>query len=169
VAGVIADRWGRKRLIVGSVLLYALAGASGYLAGSLPALLLGRAFLGVAVGGIMTGVLALTADYLHGSARASFMGVQGAAMALGGVVFVMTGGVLADIHWRAPFLVYLAAIPVLPLAMLTLVELKRERAPSDGAEPRPRLALANILPIYVVAALLQVAFYVLPAPIPFLL
>ncbi|MEO2003788.1 MAG: MFS transporter, partial [Candidatus Poribacteria bacterium] len=169
VAGVIADRWGRKPLIVGSVLLYALAGASGYLAGSLPALLLGRAFLGVAVGGIMTGVLALTADYLHGSARASFMGVQGAAMALGGVVFVMTGGVLADIHWRAPFLVYLAAIPVLPLAMLTLVEPKRERAPSDEAESRPRLALSSILPIYVVAALLQVAFYVLPVQIPFLL
>ena len=169
VAGIIADRFGRKRLVVWSVLLYAVAGGSGCLADSIPVLLVGRAFLGVAVGGIMTGVLALIADYLEGRARASFMGVQGAVMALGGVVFLMAGGVLADIHWRAPFLVYLAAAPVMPIALLVLVEPERGRAHASRSEPAPRVALGTLALIYVLGALLQVAFYVLPVQLPFLL
>ena len=169
VAGVIADRFGRKPLVVGSVLLYAVAGGSGCVANSIPALLVGRAFLGIAVGGIMTGVLALIADYLEGRSRASFMGLQGAVMAFGGVVFLMAGGVLADIHWRAPFLVYLAAAPVLPMTLVILVEPKREAPPANATESGPRLAVGSLAVVYAFGALLQIAFYVLPVQLPFLL
>lgn len=168
VAGVIVDRYGRKRLLVASVVLYAVAGGSGCVADSLPALLVGRGFLGVAVAGIMTSALALIADYLEGPARASFMGIQGAVMAFGGVVFVVAGGVLADIHWRAPFLVYLAAAPVIPLAALVLVEPDRGQAATPSPD-EPRQSLRSLTLIYAVGGLLQVAFYVLPVQLPFLL
>ena len=169
VAGVIADRFGRKRLLVASVLLYALAGGSGCVANSIPALLTGRAFLGLAVAGIMTSALALIADYLEGPGRSSFMGVQGAEMAFGGVVFLMAGGVLADIHWRAPFLVYLAAAPVIPLAALVLVEPERGQAAPPPSKGERDLSIRSLTLIYAIGGLLQVAFYVLPVQLPFLL
>ena len=76
----------------------------------------------------------MTADYLQGRARASFMGIQGTAMALSGVVFVTTGGVLAEVGWRVPFLVYLAAIPALPMAMLIIVEPRRAKTAAPRSE-----------------------------------
>jgi MFS family permease len=165
-AGAIADRYGRKRLLSASVLLYVVAGASGCVAPSLPALLVGRACLGIAVGGITTSVLALSVDIVEESARASFMGLHGAVMAFGGMTFVVAGGILTELHWRAPFAVYLAAAPVLALVVLVLREPKRGENGAGSKSPVPRRALA---PIYAAAALLQVAFYVLPVQLPFLL
>lgn len=167
VAGAVADRYGRKPLLAASVLLYVVAGGSGCVAPSLPVLLVGRACLGIAVGGLTTAVLALSVDIVEESARASFMGLYGAVMAFGGMTFVVVGGFLAELHWRAPFAVYLAAAPVLPVAALILKEPSRARRDAmrqDAAVPRRALA-----PIYAAAALLQGAFYVLPVQLPFLL
>lgn len=62
VAGMLADRFGRKRLLLGAILLYSLSGISGLFADSLAGLLVGRAFLGLAIGGIMTIGTALVGD-----------------------------------------------------------------------------------------------------------
>ena len=91
-AGQLVDRLGRKPLLVGSTLVYGLAGASGLVLNSLGTILVGRALLGLSVAGIMTGVTTLIADYYTGQSRANFMGLQAAFMGLGGVVFLSVGG-----------------------------------------------------------------------------
>src|SRR5690606_34962094 len=54
LAGMLADRFGRKGLLVMAIALYGVSGASGLIADSLIALLAGRAVLGIAIGAIIT-------------------------------------------------------------------------------------------------------------------
>lgn len=73
-AGFLVDRFGRKPLLVASLALFTVAGASGLFLDTLPGLLVGRAALGIAVGGIMTATTALVGDFFQGPARDRYMG-----------------------------------------------------------------------------------------------
>src|SRR5690606_19046991 len=74
--GYLGDRFGRKRLLLAALLLYGVAGFSGYWVDSLAALLAGRAVLGVAVAGIIGMSTTLIGDYFDGEERSRFLGVQ---------------------------------------------------------------------------------------------
>ncbi len=82
--GLVVDKIGRKRVLVVSILVGALAGISGFFVETLGLLLAGRAILGIAVAGSMTSATTLIADYYEGPARSSFLGLQAGVMGLGG-------------------------------------------------------------------------------------
>ena len=104
IAGIVVDKFGRKPLLLITAVLYGFAGSSGLFLESLPAILVGRAVLGLAVAGVMVSATTLIADYYSGPARAAFMGLQAGFMGLGGVVFLTLGGALAQQNWHYPFL-----------------------------------------------------------------
>jgi MFS family permease len=167
-AGVLVDRWGRKPLLLASLGLYAVAGASGAFAPSLGGVLLGRLLLGVAIAGITVAVSVLIADYYAGDERARVMGFQNAFAEFGGVLFLPLAGLLAGLSWRAPFLLYLLALPLLPLAWAALPTAPRpalqQQAHRPG-EPVPRA----VVPIYVLGVIAMIAFNLLPTQLPFYL
>lgn len=121
-AGAVIDRFGRIRFLRLNLILYAIAGASGFFLSDLHQILLGRALLGLAVGAVMTCVQALAGDYFAGPARTRYVSIQSMYMSAGGVLFVALGGFLADLSWRAPFLIYLLALGSLALAIRFLDE-----------------------------------------------
>lgn len=168
LAGVVSDRFGRRPLLLASILLYALAGSSALLQDSLAGILAGRALLGIAVAGTMTSVTALAGDYFSGAAREKFMTQQTAFISFGGVVFLVGGGLLADLHWRAPFAIYGTALLLLPAAALFLREpTPGGRSVAGAATPGGvRLALAAVFAAAIVNSL---AFYLIPTQLPFLL
>ena len=168
IAGILTDSWGRKGLLIVSVVLYGLAGASGYVLDTLWALLAGRAFLGLAVAGVMTTVTTLFTDYYKGDERAKLLGLQATFMSLGGVVFLSLGGVLADLSWRFPFLIYLFAFALLPFMMFALYEPERQTTEGDNA-PLSHLPWRLLSIIYGVALIMQVVFYTVPVQLPFYL
>ncbi len=188
IAGTIVDRLGRKPLLLAATALYGLAGSSGYLLDSLGMILVGRAFLGFAVAGVMVSATTLIADYYSGQARATFMGLQAAFMGLGGVLFLTSGGYLADLNWRFPFLIYLFAWILLPFIVLTLYEPQRQPALSkepvdrmgdpvaeveapSTAEVRSTASVpVNLLGLVFATALVtQIIFYLIPVQLPFYL
>jgi MFS family permease len=171
LAGLLADRIGRRPLLVLAIILFAVAGASGLVLDSLPALLVGRAALGIAVGAIMTVATALAGDYFAGPQRQAFMGRQGAFTGIGGLVFITGGGLLAGLHWRAPFAIYALALLLIPLVITQL-----RNPPAPPAQPIAGEAVAParanrglVLLLYVGALLNSIAFYLIPTQLPFLL
>jgi len=110
LSGLVADRWGRTRLLLAGLLLYAVSGVSGFFAASLEGILIGRAFLGLAVAMIMTTVSVLIIDYSRDIERWRMLGRQASIAGFGGLIFPLVGGLLAVGHWRLSFLLYLLPI-----------------------------------------------------------
>jgi MFS family permease len=168
--GWLIDRRGRKMVLLWSTVLYAFAGTSGLYLDSLHGVLAGRLLLGIAVAGTMTASTTLIGDYYRGAARNRVVGFQAAAMNLGGVVFVTLGGYLAAWHWRAPFLVYGAALVLIPLAATVLTEPARRSTDAVGAPaPQPSGVLRLLFFLYTVVFLMQIAFFMVPVQLPFYL
>lgn len=169
--GGLADRYGRLRLLAGSILLYGFSGISGLFVDSLPALLVGRAALGIAIGGIMTLTTALVGDYFTGSERERYLGLQQAFTGIGGVAFVAAGGLLADYHWRAPFAIYAVAFAIIPAVVVFLTEPARPTLNSQ-ATPSPSDRTVRWLPVVALCALtflVNLIFYFIPSQVPFYL
>jgi MFS family permease len=169
LAGMLIDRFGRKRLLVASVALYGVAGTLPGVLTELPLILVCRALLGLAVGGLMTTATALIADYYAGPERGVVLGRQAAFMGVGGLVFMLSGGLLADIHWRAPFAVYLYAFLILPFILLFLTEPEVKRGAAGGGSERVPLPWSNLWLVYALAMAGMMIFYLIPVQLPFLL
>lgn len=97
--GRLLDKVGRIKVLYISLLIYLLAGTSGYWLGNLFLILTGRIVFGHGVAGIMTVATTLIGDYFTGAKREHFMGLQGAFVALGGLLFITAAGVLTEINW----------------------------------------------------------------------
>lgn len=171
IAGQIVDKLGRKPLLLGSALLYGVAGSSGFWLGSIFAILGGRALLGLAVAGIMVSATTLIADYYQGDERANFMGLQAAFMGFGGVLFLSGGGFISDLNWRYPFLIYLFAWLLVPAIFLFLFEPAKDRhkEKSKAEDSNASLPVKLLILIYGAALLQQVVFYLIPVQLPFYL
>lgn len=164
LAGWAVNRLGRVRLLTASVLLYVIAGTSGALMNDLYWLLVGRAVLGIAIAGLMTSVSTLIADYYEGTTRDRIFGHQGAFMSLGGIAFLIGGGVAADLHWRASFLIYLLPLALIP-ALRALPEPIRPTA-MVGTD-LAGLPLGKLAVIYAAAFVGMMIFYVIPVQLPY--
>lgn len=167
LAGAIIDRFGRLRFLYANLVLYGAAGASGYVLEDLNHILVGRALLGVAIAGTMTTMNTLTGDYWAGEARTRFASLQSFSMSMGGVVFVGVGGLLADLDWRLPFLVYLSAWPVLIPAMRYLEEPGRQAPGADYDAGPEQAPVASLATVYGLTFFAMVMFYMTVVQLPF--
>jgi MFS family permease len=174
--GVLADRYGRRWLLLVSTVVYALAGGAGFVLDSLVAILASRAVLGLAVAGVMVTVTALITDYYDENRRETILGRQGAFMSIGGVVLLPLAGVLADISWRVPFLVYTVALLLLPAMAFALPEPDRREPTGDRPtsiedlrHTLARFPLRTLALIFALALVSQIIFYMIPVQIPFYL
>ncbi|WP_299453911.1 MFS transporter [uncultured Microscilla sp.] len=171
LVGIIIDKFGRLQLLFISLIIYALGGTTGLYFSDLYSILAGRALLGVAVAGVMTSATTLIADYLEGEERDRFMGMQGAFMAFGGMVFVGSGGALADLNWRFPFALYFFSLVVLPLAYTYLIEPVKTVDKKIGQINSDQTVYPKFLIgfIYIITFLSMLLFYMIPVQLPFLL
>lgn len=168
-AGALGDRFGRVRLMALAAAVYALAGSAGLWLDGVAGLVASRVALGLAVAVLMTGATALIGDTFHGRAREAFMGVQASFMGFGGVVFLTLGGALADVHWRAPFAIYLASLLVLVLMGAILREPDPSEPNGRAHGPQAPPAGPEVPPVllYALAALTFATFYQTPTLMPF--
>ncbi|WP_445361170.1 MFS transporter [Microbulbifer sp. EKSA005] len=170
LAGWIADRHGRLQLLKAALVLYGLSGLLALFQDSLAGILTSRLLLGVAVAGTMTSVTALVGDYFSREQRLTYLSQQSTFISIGGVVFLTLGGLLASLHWRAPFAIYLLALLLVPAVKIFLWEPMRVR-PFKHRDPKKEKQ-DNPLAFYTLlaaATLNSLAFTLIPTQIPFYL
>ena len=115
----------------------------------------------------LAAVACMAADLWTGAARAQFMGRQAAAISMGGILFLLLEGMLAELSWRAPFLIYLLAFPFGLAAWIILPE--KRSSPKAGEGARESLEWRAVAPIAALGFLIMVMFYIIPTRLPFLL
>lgn len=135
VLGVLADRFGRKNIIIPSLLVFTVAGAACAVTHSFGWLVFFRFVQGA--GSAAIGVLNITliGDLFSGRERAEAMGYNAGVLSVGTAAYPALGGALAALAWYYPFLLSLLALPV---GLLVLFGLK-------NPEPEERQAFGHYL------------------------
>ena len=131
--GWLADRWGRRPVLLLSLVAFTACGALPMLFDSLPAIIASRAVVGIGEAGILAVGNALIGDYFDEAGRRHWLGIQTTLGPFIGSAYIILGGVLAGQSWKAPFLLYLLGAGVLLAALAFLPE--PERSARNSAEP----------------------------------
>ncbi len=168
-AGIIADRIGRKPLLLGSMLLYSLFGLLPLWLESLPAIVASRAGLGLAEAGIMTCCTTLIGDYYQGGRRERLFALQMVCTSLSAAVFIAVGGALGQDSWRTPYVLYGAGLLLLPLMASLLWEPGRLARTAPETGPGVRFPWSSLLPLYLFSALAGISLFIVPVQGGFLL
>lgn len=126
VSGTIADRFGRRRLMLFGMLFYAVGGLIPFFVDNFWAVVAGRFVIGIGEAGVLTVVNTLLADYFEEKERHRWLMIQGIAGSVLGTLTVAGSGFLASHGWQWPFLVYGVAIPIFLASVLYLFEPERQ-------------------------------------------
>jgi len=104
--GVVADRLGRKRALMASILIYSVASAACGFSHSVAQLAVFRCLLGLGMGGEWTTGAALIAETWRAEHRGKALGLMQSAYAIGeAIAAVVVLAVLPHFGWRAVFFV----------------------------------------------------------------
>ena len=138
VMGAIADRWGRRKLLLAALFAFALLGLAPLMFDSLLLIVASRVVVGLAEAAILTVGNALMGDYFEGEQRTKWLGYQNMFAPFIGSAILLSGGFLAGLHWRYPFLLYLSGFAVLVLVWLVCWEPGKQT--TQAAQPAAETA-----------------------------
>ena len=124
VLGVLADRLGRKKVLVPSLLLFGVAGFSIFFIRNFHLLLVFRLFQGVGAASLGAMNVTLIGDFFEGRERASAMGYNASVLSIGTASYPAIGGALATIGWYFPFLLPVLALPIAFIVLYSLDDIK---------------------------------------------
>lgn len=137
LAGILADRFGRTRLLAGTILFYSLASGGTALSTGLYSLLFWRGLVGFGLGGEWSAGAVLVAETWPARHRAKAIGFMQSGWALGYLLAAgVTAAILPRFGWRVLFLTGLLPA-LLALAVQRGVEEPQvwlERKPAKSSE-----------------------------------
>ncbi|WP_169332867.1 MFS transporter [Natrialba taiwanensis] len=110
--GLIADRVGRKRVLVPSLFLFGVSGIAVVFVDGFTTLLGLRVVQGTAGSAIMSLTVTLLGDLFSGEQRSRLIGLNAAILAIGAAGYPLLGGGLALLSWAAPFVCFALGIVV---------------------------------------------------------
>lgn len=111
VLGILADRYGRKQVLVPALVLFAVAGSACSLARSFEVLLVLRFLQGVGAASLGSLNVTVMGDLYRGRVLTTAMGYNASVLSVGTAAYPAIGGALAILGWWVPF-----ALPILGLA-----------------------------------------------------
>jgi MFS family permease len=133
--GVLADRYGRKRILVPSLFLFGIGGFACGFARTFELLVGLRLLQGL--GGAALGSMNVTiiGDLYRGPRRTTAFGYNASVLSVGTALYPAIGGALALIGWYMPFFLPILAVPVGLFVLLVL----------QSPEPTVRTGLGEYL------------------------
>ena len=112
LAGIYADRKGRKKILVPSLFVFAIAGFAIFFIRDFYIILLLRVLQGVGAASLGSLNVTLIGDFFKGKQRPAAMGYNASVLSLSTAIYPLVGGTLAGFAWYYPFVLPLLAIPV---------------------------------------------------------
>jgi MFS family permease len=122
VAGVLADRYGRKPVLVASLVLFGAAGTAIAFTTDFRVVLALRLLQGVGFGGTNPIIITSIGDLYAGSREATGQGLRFTVSGLSGASFPLIAGLVVVLGWQYPFLLYAVAFPIAALIFLRFEE-----------------------------------------------
>ncbi|WCT80055.1 MFS transporter [Novosphingobium humi] len=134
-AGLIVDRFGRRRLLLVSTLLYGALGSAPFLLDDIDQIFATRLLLGACEAGILTIVNTLIADYWDDTGRKNWLFVQGFVGTFFGSAAMLASGLIAGVRWNGGFLIYLVAFPIFAAMLAFIYEPRPKDQRPEAATP----------------------------------
>lgn len=166
LAGYVADKVGRKQLLIIAMVAYALFGTAPLWLDSLGAIVASRVGVGIAEAAIMTCCTTLITDYYDGVPRNKYLGLQVMVSALAATAFFALGGLLGNVSWRAPFWMYAASLVIVVPMVFLLWEPGKT---GNAAKERTPVPWSQIGVPALVTLFGGVVFYALIVHLPYVL
>ncbi|MEU9349502.1 MFS transporter [Streptomyces griseoloalbus] len=129
-AGLLGDRLGRKRVLIGGLVVFGIGSALAAFSGS-PAELIGfRAVMGLGAAFVMPATLAVLMNVFERDEQPKAIGVWTGGVGLAIAIGPITGGLLLDHFWWGS--VFLVNVPIVALAVVLMLWLV-----PDSRDPHP--------------------------------
>jgi AAHS family 4-hydroxybenzoate transporter-like MFS transporter len=113
IGGPVSDRFGRRPVLLGGMVFFAIMSLLTVIAGSIESLLVLRLLTGLGLGCVMPNAIALTSEYAPERVRSTAVMVMFCGFSLGAALGGLAAAVMiADFGWRSVFI----AGGVLPMA-----------------------------------------------------
>lgn len=148
-----------KELTMAGLIIYVAGGCMAGLFENIWMVLVFRALVGVGVGIIMPMSTGLLSFYYTRDKQDKLMGYSSAMNQMGGVIATLVSGLLANISWRASFLVYLMGLPCI---ILCLMFLPNEKI-SSAKGKKEKGVFKAYWPFIVSMFLLMFTFFIYPS------
>lgn len=127
IAGILADRLGRKTVLVPSLFIFALAGFAIFYVHNFHYILLLRVIQGIGAAALGSLNTTLIGDFFKAKQLPEAMGYNASVLSLSTAFYPLIGGILAGFAWYYPFAMPLLAIPVGLLVIFGIKEPKIEK------------------------------------------
>lgn len=165
ITGLLADRFGRKRILVPSLICFGVCGAGCALCNDLWSLMILRFGQGIGAGPLSVLYGTIIGDLYEGRQRTTAMGVNASVLSLGTALFPALGGVLSLFGWRWPFLLPLTALPVAWLCQKRLVIPEPKPTGSVGDYLKSTLRSMTSGPVLALLVCTLLSFFILYGPL----
>lgn len=160
-AGMLVDRWGRKRLLLVCTFLYGIFGSAPLLLDDLDHIHASRLLLGVSEAGILTVVNTLIGDYWDEKGRRNWLFLQGLLGPFLAGFIALIVGYATTLQWNGVFFVYLIAFPIWAAMLVWLFEpQKHEDAADAPATPTTPFPWSRALAVVAVTFSASLLYYV---------
>jgi len=164
VAGWLADRFGRRQILIWSMIVYALVGIAPFFMENIYLIILTRCGVGICESIVMTVTTTMISDYFKGASRERWLAGQTATASLSALLIIWAGGALgARFGWQGPFLVYLYSLVLVIGIVWFTWEPARDSAlevATAGTDARYRtFPMARMLGICAITLIASVMFY----------
>jgi MFS family permease len=120
ILGVLADRFGRKKILVPSLILFGIAGVACAFAHDFNLLLILRFLQGIGAASLNSLNVTIIGDLYSGQERTAAMGYNASVGSIGTSSYPVLGGGIAGLGWNYPFMLPILAIPIGLLVLFSL-------------------------------------------------
>lgn len=110
--GVVADRWGRKKIIFPSLMLFGIAGGLCFFVRDFKLLLILRLIQGIGAAPLGSLTVTIIGDLYSKKELTAAMGYNSSIRSIGSAGYPAIGGALAMMGWHYPFILPVIAIPI---------------------------------------------------------